>query len=203
MSLYNVGDRVRIIDDWELGDGSEAPTGEMDHWLGQVMTIRELYGAGCYKMEEDVSEHRGEGWFWSDALISGLADATMQNQSFKKGDLQSGDVVTVRNGRRYIVMLQFGTSGADVLLNIEDERGYIPLTEYDDHLLNIDDEGDALPSFDIMECQRSTHINTHPWLNRTDMKTVFKRVETKELTVADAERMLSDYFGITTKIMEV
>ena len=68
---YKIGDRVRITTDkskggiWNLG-------GEMDKWLGKVMTIRDI-DEDCYKMKEDCHEH-GDGWFWYDDMIDGLVD---------------------------------------------------------------------------------------------------------------------------------
>lgn len=47
--------------------------GEMDKWLGKVMTIRRLFLSG-YRMEEDCGENYGRGWYWVDSMISGLAE---------------------------------------------------------------------------------------------------------------------------------
>ena len=51
-------------------------TGKMDKWLGKVMTIRKTGegSSGPYKMEEDRDEHKGDGWFWHDGMIAGLAN---------------------------------------------------------------------------------------------------------------------------------
>lgn len=68
---YKVGDRLRITSDksksnkWDL-------KGEMDKWLGKVMTIKYV-GLGYYEMQEDYDEHEG-GWFWFEEMIDGLAD---------------------------------------------------------------------------------------------------------------------------------
>lgn len=199
MSKYNVGDRVRIIASWELGDGSEASCGEMDHWLGQVMTIRMQLSDGCYKMDEDVCENHGDGWFWDDALIAGLADETASGQSFTKSDLRSGDIVTARNGRVYMVMLNTGVDGNDVILNLANHFGYMSLESYDENLLcrsgaGVDNE------YDIMKCQRGATIITHAWMEGAELKTVFEREEIKRITFEEAEMILSEHFGITTKI---
>lgn len=50
--------------------------GLMDKWLGKVMTIRRVdeHLLNPYKMEEDRDEHTGDGWYWGDEMIAGLAD---------------------------------------------------------------------------------------------------------------------------------
>lgn len=68
---YKVGDRVRITTDKSKSDKWNK-RGEMDKWLGKVMTIRDVV-AGCYSMEEDYNEYWG-GWFWHEEMIDGLAD---------------------------------------------------------------------------------------------------------------------------------
>lgn len=69
---YKVGDRVRIITDKSKG-GIWSLNGEMDKYLGKVMTIKYI-AENYYKMEEDCREHRGNGWLWDDDMIDGLAD---------------------------------------------------------------------------------------------------------------------------------
>lgn len=68
---YKVGDRVRITTDKSKSDKWNLE-GEMDKWLGKVMTIKYV-GWGYYEMEEDYDEHEG-GWFWFEEMIDGLAD---------------------------------------------------------------------------------------------------------------------------------
>lgn len=68
---YKAGDKVRIVEKktglrWNM-------YGEMDKWLGKVMTIRKVCSAHYYKMEEDAREHNGDGWYWFPCMIEGLA----------------------------------------------------------------------------------------------------------------------------------
>lgn len=70
MAKYKVGDKVRIVDH---RTGRMNILGEMDKWLGKVMTIRGLFSHG-YVMEEDYGEYGGAGWYWDDSMISGLAE---------------------------------------------------------------------------------------------------------------------------------
>lgn len=66
---YEVGDKVKIIDKWVDGC-HENPEGEMDKWLGKIMTIREV-NSDTYKTEEDKTEHLGSGWYWNNKCIEG------------------------------------------------------------------------------------------------------------------------------------
>lgn len=70
MAKYKVGDKVRIVGHRTYNMN---PSGEMDKWLGKVMTIRGLSSFG-YWMEEDYGEYLGDGWMWDDSMISGLAE---------------------------------------------------------------------------------------------------------------------------------
>lgn len=71
-SLLVPGAVVRIVDSWDqLIDQWQAPNGEMDHWLGQEMTIRYTPAdksdpIAWWGMEEDMStgERGGSGWVW-------------------------------------------------------------------------------------------------------------------------------------------
>ena len=78
MSKFNVGDKVKIVDKWNEHTYQNRD-GEMDKWLGKVMTIREITPWGSYFMEEDETEHCGTGWLWNDACIEGLAKVNKFN----------------------------------------------------------------------------------------------------------------------------
>lgn len=72
MSKYMVGDRVRIVPLDKLKKCRDVNhEGLMNHWAGEIMTIRECRGKG-YRMIEDREEWCG-GWYWSDEMIAGLA----------------------------------------------------------------------------------------------------------------------------------
>lgn len=73
---YKVGDRVRIVDH---RTATMADDGKMDHWLGKIMTIKHIEerrasGVTYYKMVEDEEEFFGNGWYWDDECIAGLAE---------------------------------------------------------------------------------------------------------------------------------
>lgn len=74
MEKYQVGDKVRIVDKWKDGCYQNLH-GKMDKWLGKVMTIRKHSGyTEVWQMEEDKKEHRGDGWYWTEQSIAGLAE---------------------------------------------------------------------------------------------------------------------------------
>lgn len=68
---YKVGDRVRIVDHRTSGMACD---GNMDKWLGKVMTIKSTDGFWNYSMVEDQGEFFGRGWYWTDTMIAGLAE---------------------------------------------------------------------------------------------------------------------------------
>lgn len=72
MSKYKVGDKVRIVGYRTFHMNS---FGEMDKWLGKVMTVRGIErGLHGYWMVEDCGENKGRGWLWVDSMIAGLAE---------------------------------------------------------------------------------------------------------------------------------
>lgn len=62
---YKVGDKVRIVKNRTENMNS---FGEMDEWLGKIMTISRVE-YDCYAMEEDY-----EQWFWFDNMIEGKVE---------------------------------------------------------------------------------------------------------------------------------
>lgn len=68
---YKVGDKVRIVKKWN-NKTNQNKYGEMDKWLGKVMTIRAVLPHGVYRMVEDEGEGM-HGWVWNENCIEGLA----------------------------------------------------------------------------------------------------------------------------------
>ena len=68
---YKVGDKVRIVSKWGKGC-FQSPNGEMDKWLGKIMTVRHV-GIKLYRMVEDIKDNERGGWVWSENCIAGLA----------------------------------------------------------------------------------------------------------------------------------
>ena len=64
---YNIGDKVRIV---SRRTAEMNPFGDMDCYLGEVMTISSYSTSpNCYRMEEDDGGYR-----WTDDMIAGLAE---------------------------------------------------------------------------------------------------------------------------------
>ena len=51
---YEVGDKVKIIDNWVDGCNQNG-AGEMDKWLGKVMTINFVDKNNIFHMNEDIN----------------------------------------------------------------------------------------------------------------------------------------------------
>lgn len=86
MSKYQPGDKVRIVDDMSCAGGRNS-VGGMDHWGGQIMTVKkflrfnESFGE-AYLMEEDYGV-----WYWySNTMIAGLAEPEI---NIEKNELMS------------------------------------------------------------------------------------------------------------------
>ena len=76
-SKYKIGDVVKIVDiDQFVNCRFRNRAGEMDHWAGKIMTIRECVGKDTYYMEEDVRDYTYNskpGWIWDETMIECLA----------------------------------------------------------------------------------------------------------------------------------
>lgn len=95
MAVYQVGDRVRIVSEWD-NECHQNPEGLMDHWLGATMTIKSWNGVS-YQMEEDAGE-RGEnyGWNWFPGAIVGLVAAAENNEELlEEIEYNAGDQVRI------------------------------------------------------------------------------------------------------------
>ena len=92
MAKYKVGDRVRIVNcrTFQMNDN-----GGMDKWLGKTMTIKALEGDG-YRMLEDRNEYFGDGWYWNDDMIAGLAEPQRNDNGLSVVISFSGNKTTAR-----------------------------------------------------------------------------------------------------------
>lgn len=87
------GDRVRIVSEW--GPISQVnPNGLMDHWRGQIMTVRTVNEFGSVKMIEDEGECDFHppyyGWNWNSYTIDyvvGVESATQYGNLRPLSDL--------------------------------------------------------------------------------------------------------------------
>ena len=68
---YKVGDKVRVVSKRTFNMNSY---GEMDKYLGRVVTIVGFHPGGDYQIAEDRGEYYGGGWYWHDSMFDGLVD---------------------------------------------------------------------------------------------------------------------------------
>ena len=97
MAKYKVGDKVRIVGYRTFHMNS---FGEMDKWLGKVMTVRGIErGLHGYWMVEDCGENKGRGWLWVDSMIAGLAEPEREYTVELRFDGMITTAVLKRGGR--------------------------------------------------------------------------------------------------------
>lgn len=61
---YEVGDKVKIIDQWVNGC-RQASYGAMDKWLGKIVTVKKVDSDGDFHIEED------DYWYWNNLCVEG------------------------------------------------------------------------------------------------------------------------------------
>lgn len=66
-----IGQKFKVVDEWnEEAKNFINWDGEMDKWLGKVLTVREY---SCtrkiYFAKEDENENEKIGWIWHDCMI--------------------------------------------------------------------------------------------------------------------------------------
>ena len=168
---FKVGDKVKIKNNLK---GIDAFNGgyidELDKYVGNIVTIAMM-------INENSVRFREIPYTWDTRALE-LANITTIN------DLQFADVVTLRNGERYVV--------ADDYLYGEDDDYYIDSRYIEDYYNNdltyneddgdYDDEG-----YDIVKVERNGSI-------------IYEREETKvkEMTVAE----ISEALGYEVKIVK-
>lgn len=60
----SIGMRVKIVNEWD-DDCGQNGEGRMDHWLGQIMTVRETYSDSVMMQEDSGEGILGHGWYWN------------------------------------------------------------------------------------------------------------------------------------------
>lgn len=84
---YKAGEKVVIKENL---DNCMNVNPKMKKYCGKTMTIREVNG-NSYRMREDLGEHVGKGWYWSEEMIDGLAKKELK--------IEVGDVVKLKSGK--------------------------------------------------------------------------------------------------------
>lgn len=181
MAKYKVGDKVRIkkVEECEPSFAWNHD-GKMDHWCGQIMTIRSLLNESGYEMKEDINENDG-GWAWHEDWLEPIT-------YFTKDDLKTGMTVKTRCGDRLAVH-------GKCLLG-EDESYYL-YTFSSDLKCNFDKDLDILAINDINEevtCLGD--ILCYPG------KLIWSRPKEREISSEEAFKILKEHYGCDVKIKE-
>lgn len=185
MAKYKVGDKVRIIDDWSKGNGSQNWDGKMDHWLGQVMTIRDIVGTSTYYMVEDKGENGLSGWSWSEKMIAEKVEDGCMNI---KETLKTGEFVRMRNGDVALVMRDT-VKESDYFMLMSDEKWYV-LQDYTDDLKYKYTSEKARDIMEVITPEFNLAFLSN-WKHEVSVGTVrWKREEKKKMTVAEIAKAL-------------
>lgn len=87
------GDRVKIVDEWT--DMCMASSlGEMDHWLGKVMTVRSVNSVYAMMIEDEGEcEGQYEGhWYWFEPAIDCIVSRSVGSEAHDNDEPEfSGD----------------------------------------------------------------------------------------------------------------
>ena len=181
MAKYKVGDKVRIkkVEECEHSFAWNHD-GKMDHWCGQIMTIRSIYNEISYEMEEDINENDG-GWSWSESWIEPVT-------SFAKDDLRTGMTVKTRDSGILLVY-------EDHLLNL---NGFEPICNYFIVLTNREYSDLGIEEvYDInKKITALKDLLDHPG------KLIWKRKEEREISSEEAFKILKEHYGCDVKIKE-
>lgn len=70
LDRLQVGMNIKIVDEWNENSG-ENKEGLMDQWLGQIVTVSEVYPNYCVLVEED-----NRRWAWYPSAIDCIVDGT-------------------------------------------------------------------------------------------------------------------------------
>lgn len=118
-SKYQAGNRVLVRSDLEVGAGygKHNFVSSMAIFKGKLVTITKVTLHGTYQLEEDSGV-----FYWTDEMFVGLAGS--------KHLVQSGDVVTTRNGNKYLAV----AAGDDMVLMNSNAEGHLRLSHYDSDL---------------------------------------------------------------------
>ena len=170
---YKVGDRVRIVQNWNKTDISRVnPRGKMDRWLGKTMTIKETR-AGYYKMVEDTQENFGKGWGWFEDMVEGFVTLCI------KTDLKTGDVVQCRNGEIGIVIVDMNV--------IIFSRGHLTMSQLDSYLIHLFNNAFDVVAIRRPNCELACDFNAFELKLGT---LIYERNEPEEMTLTEVCKLL-------------
>jgi hypothetical protein len=113
----------------------------------------------------------------------------------KKSDLRTGMRVTLKNGRSFIVLLNFKhvyDKTTDILLSSEGNTSWNCLSYYNDDLTHHDYDGDDIVKVEVPEHAYALFNKSYRY------QCVWERTEPKEMTVEEIQNIL----GYKIKVVE-
>lgn len=172
--MIKVGDKVRIK------KFSERPShwnnhGEMDKWMGKVMTVKDKVSNGFF-MEEDKCERPISGWAWRESDFEKVEDKIMT-----KKNLKDGYVVEILNDEGETILCGIYHNKDDELA-ISGEHTWYPVKRLDDSL---EYGGDK-----IMKIYGRSNNKASYKVSAEGRGLIWERVEPRKMTVAEIEEAL-------------
>lgn len=80
IEMLSPGMRVKIVDEWNDGC-RQNPSGLMDKYLGQIVTVLDTYGPRLIRIEEDAGDYGGQGgghWCWNEYCFEYIVEDEIQ-----------------------------------------------------------------------------------------------------------------------------
>lgn len=169
---FKVGDKVRIRKDLKEGNSYRIYVHQnMATHAGEIKTVCEIVNKTTYVL--DVPREGGLEWHFTEDMLESAMMTTID-------DLQFGDVLTLKNGERYVF--------ADKYMYGEDEdysRDYDKVDEnYKDNLKYDNDDSDYR-EYDIVKVEREGQV-------------IFEREDVREMTVEE----ISEALGYEVKVVK-
>lgn len=88
ISDLKAGDVIRVVDEWNSESG-ENKGGEMDTYLGQLLTVKAVFGdpaSWSIRPYVRVEEDHGR-WFWYDAAIAEVVTSDVDEHECEEYDV--------------------------------------------------------------------------------------------------------------------
>lgn len=178
-----VGDKVLLKN--ERG-GNWNSNGDMDKYIGKVVTVRGFipFDTNSFYIKEDEDDEDAKSTY-AGRWVFGIDDIErVMTDNFTRDDLQFADIVTTRNGERYVVANEgmFGEEDGYWLGSEYMPNFYKQDLKYDSNL-----EGNRI--YDIVKVERAGRVI---WERPEEEK------EVKEMTIAE----ISEALGYEVKVVK-
>lgn len=155
MTKFKVGNQVRVRKDLEVGRsyGHNTFINSMKKYLGEILTITKT-DCNDYEVKENT-------WNWTDEMLENIVTSIH--------DLEFGDILTLRNGERYVYADEHMYGEKETYIRDRDTL----TTWYDEDLKQNEDNKEQ----DIMKVERAGQV-------------IYEREDVREMTVEEISRAL-------------